>query len=182
MRGVRGALPSAACAERSSALVARLEALPLLASARSAALFWPMADRREVDLRALDASLRARGAAVAYPRTDATGAMAFHVVSDVDAMDEHPRGFREPKVEWAEIAPGDLDVICVPALAIDPRGHRIGYGGGHYDRVLPRQPSPERRVAVVFDFQLVAEVPNTPGDVPVGVIVTDRRTLVAETA
>jgi 5-formyltetrahydrofolate cyclo-ligase len=65
----------------------------------------------------------------------------------------------------------------VPALAIDPSGHRIGYGAGYYDRTLPRFAPPAIAIAVAFDFQLVSEVPATPSDVRVGWLATDARVL-----
>jgi 5-formyltetrahydrofolate cyclo-ligase len=180
MRGVRGALPAQAVAERSARVVARLGELDVVRRAGAVALFWPMETRREVDLRELDAALRARGVRVAYPAVDATGVMTFRFTADVAALAEHPLGFREPTPDAPAATPGELDVVVVPALVVDPRGHRIGYGAGHYDRVLPAHAPREGRVAVAFDFQLVAEVPDTEGDVPVGVVVTDQRTLVAD--
>jgi 5-formyltetrahydrofolate cyclo-ligase len=178
MRGVRGAMPASTIAERSARIADGLTALPTFAGARAVALFWPMPSRREVDLRPLDATLRARGVRVAYPSLDSAGEMAFRFVSDADAMVDHALGFREPAPDAPAAAPGELDAVVVPALAVDPRGHRIGYGAGHYDRALPRFASQPQRIAVAFDFQLVAEVPDTIGDVPVGIVVTDRRTLV----
>jgi 5-formyltetrahydrofolate cyclo-ligase len=182
IRGVRGALPASACAERSARIVARLESLDALREARAVALFWPMAERREVDVRALDERLRARGVQIAYPAVSEAGTMTFHYVADVAAMVEHPLGFREPPRDAPLAAPADLDVVLIPALAVDTRGHRIGYGAGYYDRALSEHGAPERRIAAVFEFQLLAEVPDTPGDVPVGVVVTDSRTIVVEPA
>ncbi|HZU83995.1 MAG TPA: 5-formyltetrahydrofolate cyclo-ligase, partial [Polyangiaceae bacterium] len=60
MRGLRSALPAAACAERSARIVSRLLSLDVIERARAVALFWPMQERHEVDLRALDARLRDR--------------------------------------------------------------------------------------------------------------------------
>jgi 5-formyltetrahydrofolate cyclo-ligase len=181
MRGLRKALPSTACAERSARIATRLAALEPIAGARSVCLFWPIEDRHEVDLRPLDLRLRERGVRVAYPGIDPdTGAMSFRFVADPDAMEEHGFGFREPSLREPEAGPGDLDAIVVPALAIDPRGHRIGYGAGYYDRVLPRFAPPAVTVAVAFDFQLVAEAPESAVDVPVAWIVTDARTLARE--
>jgi 5-formyltetrahydrofolate cyclo-ligase len=181
MRGLRKALPSNACADRSARIAARLAALEPIAAARSVCLFWPIEDRHEVDLRPLDARLRERGVRVAYPGIDPdTGAMSFRFVADPDAMEEHGFGFREPSQREPEAGPGDLDAIVVPALAIDPRGHRIGYGAGYYDRALPRFAPPAVTVAVAFDFQLVAEAPESAVDVPVAWIVTDARTLARE--
>ncbi len=185
LRGLRGAMPASACAARSARVIERLLALPPVARARSVSLFWPMVERREVDLRALDARLRALGVRVAYPFVDPeTQAMTFRFVSDPASMVAAPRlgggGLVEPRPEEAAASRGELDVVVVPALAIDPRGHRIGYGAGYYDRALPGFAPPAVTVAVAFDFQLVAEVPTTEGDVPVDWAVTDARVLRAD--
>jgi len=178
MRSVRGTTPLSAIAERSARIVDRLSAHEPFAKAMSVALFWPIVERHEVDLRALDPALRARGVAVAYPSIDPdTRAMTFRF-----ALPEHlaERGmlFEEPPPEAPEA--DALDLIVVPALAVDARGHRIGYGAGFYDRTLPRFAPPARTVVVAFDWQLVVEVPVTEGDVPVDAIVTDARVLDAE--
>src|SRR5262245_5948811 len=139
------------------------------------ALFYPIEGRNEVDLRPLDAALRDRGARVAYPWIDSeTRVMTFRFVADPEAMEERGLGFREP-------AEGDeealrLDIIVVPALQIDPRGHRIGYGAGFYDRALPRFAPPALKVGVAYDFQVIPEVPITEGDVALDVVITDVRT------
>jgi 5-formyltetrahydrofolate cyclo-ligase len=178
MRGVRAAMPAAACAARSTRIVERLEAIEAIARARTVSLFWPIEDRHEVDLRALDASLRARGVRVAYPRIDRdSGGMAFRFVEDPSAM--QVEGYlREPSPDAPEAEA--LDAIVVPALAVDPRGHRVGYGAGYYDRALARMHPPAIAAIVAFDFQLVAEVPTTESDVACDFVVTDTRTLTAE--
>jgi 5-formyltetrahydrofolate cyclo-ligase len=181
MRGLRKALPASACTDRSTRIIARILALEPIARARTVALFWPIEERHEVDLRPLDAALRERGVRVAYPGIDPeTHGMTFRFVDDPDAMQTLGFGFREPSLADPEATPDGLDAIVVPALAADPRGHRIGYGAGYYDRTLPRFAPPASSAAVAFDFQLVAEVPSTPTDVTVGWIVTDTRTLRAE--
>jgi 5-formyltetrahydrofolate cyclo-ligase len=176
MRGLRKTLPASACAERSLRIAERLGEVEGVTKARTVALFWPIEDRHEVDLRGLDARLRERGVRIAYPAVDPeTRAMTFRFVSHPDEMQEHAFGFREPASREREAAPGELDVIVVPALAIDPRGHRIGYGAGYYDQTLTRYAPPALTIAVAFDFQLVAEVPDLPHDVPAGWLTTDAR-------
>jgi 5-formyltetrahydrofolate cyclo-ligase len=178
MRSLRKALPATACAGRSARIAERLAALEPIARARSVCLFWPIEDRHEVDLRPLDARLRERGVRVAYPGIDPSdGVMTLRFVTHPDAMELHGFGFREPSLRDPEALPGDIDAIVVPALAVDPRGHRIGYGAGHYDRALPRFAPPAVSIAVAFDFQVVAETPDTAHDVPVEWIVTDVRAL-----
>jgi 5-formyltetrahydrofolate cyclo-ligase len=182
LRGVRATMPSDACARRSERIVARLEAHPVVRAARSIALFWPIVERHEVDLRPFDVALRARGVTVAYPWIDPeTRAMTFRF-SSAEALEEHGFGFCEPAATALEASRGELDVIVVPAIAIDPTGHRIGYGAGFYDRTVVRFAPPAVTIGVAFDFQLIAEVPFTEHDVPLAHVVTDEREMVAEAA
>ena len=70
-----------------------------------------------------------------------------------------------------------MDFAVVPALTANRAGYRIGYGAGFYDRTLPRFAPPAFTIIVAFDFQLIAEVPVTDGDVGCDMVVTDRNTL-----
>jgi 5-formyltetrahydrofolate cyclo-ligase len=172
IRGLRATTPASACQARSVAIVARLE--PHMTG--TVALFWPIVERREIDLRPLDATLRARGHLLVYPAIDPeTREMSFRRVDDTKMLEERGLGFCEPPPEAPEVDP---DVIVVPAIAVDPRGYRIGYGAGFYDRTLPRYPR-AKKIGVAYDFQLLAEVPNTEGDVAVDLVVTDTRELVS---
>jgi 5-formyltetrahydrofolate cyclo-ligase len=188
MRGLRKAMPASACQERSARIVERLEALEAIAKARSVALFWPMEERREVDLRDLDARLRRRGARVAYPAVmEGVGgeegrSLVFRFAREGCPMVDGPYGVSEPADTEPVAAPGDIDAMVVPSLVVDPRGHRIGYGAGYYDRALARYAPPAVTVAVAYDFQLLAEIPNTDGDVAVAWVVTDARASAAEGA
>jgi 5-formyltetrahydrofolate cyclo-ligase len=83
------------------------------------------------------------------------------------------RGLREPP--GPRLGPGaiaDADLVIVPALAVDRRGVRLGRGGGSYDRALARVDPGTRVVAVVFDGELLDEVPEQPHDRRVDVVVT----------
>jgi 5-formyltetrahydrofolate cyclo-ligase len=174
LRALRVTTPATACAERSARIVQALEGLAVVREARSVALFWPIEDRHEVDLRALDDSLRARAAVVYYPTILEDGVMVFARVGHIREMQAHPLGFLAPSAP-AERETG-IDVIVVPAIALDPAGQRIGYGAGYYDRAL-KEHAGSATVGVAFDFQLVPEVPATEDDVPVEWIVTDRRVM-----
>ncbi len=181
MRGLRNTLPASACRERSTRIVERLAGTDAIRSARAVALFWPIEARHEVDVRPLAATLRARGARVAYPAVvDEGRAMIFRFAGSDDAMVEGPMGVLEPAEGQPAAPPGEIDAIVVPALAIDPRGHRIGYGAGYYDRALGAHAPPAVTIGVAYEFQLLAEIPNTEGDVALDWIVTDSRCEKAE--
>lgn len=177
MRSVRGVLPSETRAARSRSIVERLQALPAFQSARTIAAFVAM--KGEVDVGPLLVLARALGKTVLLPRVDAErNELALHVFAEDDPLTASGFGVPEPRPDAAVVAPHDVDFVIVPGLVFDERGHRIGYGGGYYDRLLPRLPR-ALTVGVAFDFQLVPEVPNTPGDAPVALIVTDARVLEA---
>src|SRR5690606_16334109 len=99
----------------------------------------------------------------------------FRRVESLDQLVERGRSFREPPAHLPAAERGDIDLVVVPALAVCAAGYRLGYGSGFYDATLPDVCPPARVVVVAFDFQLVAELPVEPHDVPVHTIVTDQR-------
>jgi 5-formyltetrahydrofolate cyclo-ligase len=177
LRGLRMTMPADACAKRSALIVERVSSHASVAGAKSIALFWPIVEKHEVDLRPLDDALRARGVAVAYPGIDPETRLMTFRFARPDELEERGFGFREPASSAREATRGELDVILVPAIALDPTGHRIGYGAGFYDRTLPRFAPPAAAIGVAYDFQLVAEVPFTEHDVPLRFVVTDARAI-----
>jgi 5-formyltetrahydrofolate cyclo-ligase len=179
MRALRGAVPPEALARRSAAVVERLSGLPEVGAARSVALFWPILGSGEVDLREMDAACRARGARVFYPRMPdaAGGSIGFARVDSASDLAEAGHGFLEPPGAAPAAVPGELDLVIVPALAVAEAGLRLGYGSGFYDAVLPLFCPPAVSIVVAFEFQLLAELPTTEGDVACAVVVTDARTL-----
>jgi len=176
MRALRNSIPRESLAERSAKICARLLGRPEITSARSVALFWPILKRGEVDLRQLAEALRARGVVVAFPSIHPeTKVMTFRIPADPAAMEERGLGFQEPLLSEPEVS--GVDVVVVPALGVDGEGNRLGYGAGYYDRTLPRFCPPAVPIGVVYDFQVLSEVPATEGDVPLPVVVTDERVI-----
>lgn len=71
-----------------------------------------------------------------------------------------------------DVDPAVLDAVVVPGLAFTPDGRRLGQGGGHFDRFLPRLRDDCRRIGVVFREQLVDDLPTDGHDATVDVVVT----------
>ena len=174
MRAVRSALPRESRAARSADIAKRVLELDALRSPKCVAAF--AAIRSEADPSAIVASLRERGIDTAFPRIDEEGGLQLHVCGP-ESLESGTWDIPEPRAD-ARLADG-VDVILVPGLAFDPRGHRVGYGKGYYDRLLARFPD-AFSIAIGFDFQLVSETPNMPHDVAVRCIVTDKRTLMVQ--
>ena len=88
------------------------------------------------------------------------------------------RGVREPLPERRRPARVDrVETFIVPGVAFDTAGVRLGYGGGHFDRLLARADPAAMFVGVAFDAQIVAQVPAQAHDVRVHRLVTERRTV-----
>ncbi len=180
MRSVRGALPEAAIAARSAAVAERVLGLPDWQRARSIASYWPISGKNEVDLRALDAEARRQGKLVFYPFMDPIDGgfrTGFRGVKEASQLSERGRRFHEPPPEAPEAARGEIDLVLVPALAASATAHRLGWGAGFYDVTLPDVRPPAVAVVVVFDFQLLPELPTEAHDLAADFVVTDQRVL-----
>ncbi|MBU2055456.1 MAG: 5-formyltetrahydrofolate cyclo-ligase [Proteobacteria bacterium] len=89
-------------------------------------------------------------------------------------------GIREPKADRLRIVPpGEIDAVLVPAVAFDRRGYRVGYGGGYYDRFLPKVPQ-AAKIGAAFACQIVPEVPIDSYDVQVERIATEEGIIIPE--
>ena len=177
LSATRRALPASAIQARSARIVEVLSGLAPLLSARAVAAFWPMEGRGEVDLRRLDETLGERGVARYYPFMDPKGAgfsTGFRRVNAREDLQLRGRRFVEPPSDAPVAARGDIDVVLVPALAVTPEGHRLGFGSGFYDATLPDVAPPALTIAVAFSFQLLAELFLEPHDVACDLVVTDR--------
>jgi len=72
--------------------------------------------------------------------------------------------------------PKSVDLFIVPGLAFDRQGHRLGRGGGFYDRLLKDVTVP--KIALAFEFQVLAEVPYTSYDVLMTMVITETRIVI----
>jgi 5-formyltetrahydrofolate cyclo-ligase len=115
--------------------------------------------------------LRAAGVAIVLPVVDGPE-LRWAPYSGWDALQPGPWALLQPT---GRAIPGDalasVDLVLVPALAVDRAGHRLGRGGGYIDRALA-QIEPARAVAVVFDDEVLEAVPVEPHDRSVGAVLT----------
>ncbi|HIS85280.1 MAG TPA: 5-formyltetrahydrofolate cyclo-ligase [Candidatus Faecivicinus avistercoris] len=73
------------------------------------------------------------------------------------------------------VADDELALMLMPGLAFDPEGHRVGYGGGFYDRYLAAHPD-HKLVALCYGFQLVDHLDCEAHDIPVHRVIPDEET------
>jgi 5-formyltetrahydrofolate cyclo-ligase len=140
--------------------------------ARVVSLFSPIGD--EPDALALLAALRAHGFATALPITVGAGKpLVFRLWRPGDPIVRGALGISEPGPDAPAVDP---DLLFVPLAAFDRRGHRIGYGAGHYDRTLRRlrAAGPIHAVGVTYSACEVEAVPDEAHDERLDFILTER--------
>jgi 5-formyltetrahydrofolate cyclo-ligase len=100
-------------------------------------------------------------------RTWEDGGLTVHPLSK--DLESHRYGFLQPPTNAPVVDLHIIDLVLVPGLCFDKRGTRLGYGKGHYDRLLPRlHQSSERlvpRVGVTASQLVVEKLPGEPFDV-----------------
>ena len=132
--------------------------------------YWPIRD--EADPRGLMAELAKRGHRLALPRVEKDKALIFHAWREGDVTHRNGFGIDEPHVSSRIVTP---DVMLVPLLAFDATGHRLGYGGGYYDRTLQalRAGGKAFAIGIAYSGQEVPSLPREPHDHPLDAIVTE---------
>jgi len=111
---------------------------------------------------------------VLVPYTSLESDMIYPVeIENLDDLEKCAFGILEPQNK--KIYRGDIDVIIVPGIAFDLRGYRIGYGKGFYDRFL--RGANALKIGIAYDFQIVDRISEDKNDVPVDMIVSEKRVL-----
>ena len=91
--------------------------------------------------------------------------MRFIYMDDLRAVSDGYAGIPEPVAD-APVADDPTALVLMPGLAFDKEGHRIGYGGGFYDRFLENEPN-HPTVALCYHFQLLDHLDTEEHDIPV---------------
>ena len=132
----------------------------------------------EPDLEPLADALAAADVPLALPATRAPGLpLEFRRWSLGEPLVTGRLGIGEPDASHSAVLP---DVLFVPLAAFDRRGHRIGYGKGHFDRTLAmlRAVKRIRAIGVGYGVQHVLFIPNEAHDQSLDLVVTERETFV----
>jgi 5-formyltetrahydrofolate cyclo-ligase len=110
------------------------------------------------------------GCHIAYPRVVGKGlALEFHRVPDGEMLAPGAFGIHEPLDIWPRAVP---NILLVPLLAFDTSGHRLGFGGGFYDRTLALLNVPA--IGIAYAGQEVASLPHQPHDRTLDMILTEQ--------
>lgn len=151
--------------ERSNALAEKFYNSPAYQAASTIYGYLPYNQEvRTVPMlqRALD-----EGKRVAVPKVYGEE-MRFIYLEDLTLVSKGYAGIPEPIAD-APVAEDQRALVLMPGLAFDPQGHRIGYGGGFYDRFLAQEPQ-HPTLALCYEFQMQAHLDTEEFDIPVDTV------------
>jgi 5-formyltetrahydrofolate cyclo-ligase len=124
----------------------------------------------EADPRLLLARLVEQGCQIAFPRVVGKNKpLEFHLVPEGDVLRPGAFGIHEPLADWPVVKPS---LLLVPLLAFDAGGHRLGYGGGYYDRTIPVLKA--RAIGIAYAGQEVSSLPALAHDKALDGILTEQ--------
>ena len=127
----------------------------------------------EVDTHAIIADLLANGIRVACPKPVEGARMEWREIRSVGDLAPGKYGIPEPGASCKLAVPDVATVALVPGLLFDGNGHRLGYGGGYFDRFLAHFPGIS--IGLAYDFQVASSLPSESHDVPLHFVVTETR-------
>ncbi|MCA9432713.1 MAG: 5-formyltetrahydrofolate cyclo-ligase [Candidatus Omnitrophica bacterium] len=174
LRERRKSLSTSLREKKSGEIAQTLLSHPAYRQARTLAVTYPVGS--EVDLLPLIQQRLSNNEPVCLPRTLDRGRMEFHRVgTSLEELKPSKLGIPEPADNPETlIPPEEIDLLIVPGVGFDPKGNRLGQGGGFFDRYLPRLPERTPRLAVAFEIQIVPSIPSGPHDLPVQEVLTER--------
>ncbi len=177
LRDRRRAIPPAARIAAAEALAARILALPFLPAVGDLGGYWAMDG--EIALHVLQLRLP-KTLRYCRPVLSGDGRLRFAPWSPGAPLVANRHGIPEPDVEDAAlIEPGAMSLVVVPLVGFDARGHRLGMGGGWYDRSFAFRNAagavpPPWLVGAGFKAQQVDALDPAEWDVPLDAVCTEQ--------
>jgi 5-formyltetrahydrofolate cyclo-ligase len=167
--GYRNSLTDAQRRASADVIMQRLRETELLGPNERIGFYWPMPG--EIDLRPLMSTLVETGVVVALPVITAKDQpLEFWRWRPDEALSESgPWGIPAP----ARRDLVDVSVLLVPMLGFDEQGHRLGHGGGYYDRTLAHLDPRPAAVGVAYSASRLRSIYPQAHDIPMDQIVTD---------
>jgi 5-formyltetrahydrofolate cyclo-ligase len=173
-QALRDALPADARTAAAEAIAARAFPLPITPGVVVSG-FMPL--KSEINPLPLMQKLAEQGARLALPSIVGRGSpLSMRTWEFGSPLDRGQWGIREPKADAPEVDP---DILLVPLLAFDRAGYRIGYGAGYYDMTIKRLRAlkPVMAVGIAFAAQEVPEIPKTPRDERLDLVLTEHEVI-----
>ena len=162
IRAKKRAMTAQEIEEKSAALAKAFYETPEYKNAKTIYGYLPY--NQEVRTTRMLSRALADGKRVAVPKVYGD-TMKFILLSDLTQVAKGYAGIPEPVAD-GPVAADPTALVLMPGLAFDPEGHRLGYGGGFYDKFLAAEPD-HPTLALCYDFQMLPHLDTESYDIPV---------------
>ena len=169
IRHARKNLESGQVSERSARIAERLLTLDLLLEKDSFMIYSDFDN--EVKTDHIYSVLRDMSKTVYLPAVKGDD---IRICPVTEKMRANRFGILEPVDAGIFIKPSEIDVFIVPGICFDRSGGRIGFGRGYYDRLFTEARGDSLKVALAYDFQVVADVCPEDHDIKMDYIITEK--------
>ena len=161
--------------EKDASIRRKLQKLSAWKTAEVVLLYAPIPHEKEIDTWPLIKNLLKKGKMVALPVTNKKDkSITLKIITSEEDTELCDFKFPEPKKSCPTINPDEIDLAIIPGIAFDKQGNRLGFGHGYYDRLLKKLHC--QSIALAYEFQILHAVPRHEHDVPIGTILTEKKT------
>lgn len=170
VRALERQLPERYKRDSDRSIAARLVAMPEYQAA--GAVFCFVGTSREIDTRPILAHALAAGKLVCVPLCTGPGLMDLRQIRSLEELVPGAYGISEPPADSPSVSVDSVDLAVLPCLTCNRLGHRLGQGGGYYDRFLSHYRG--GTVLLCRERLMREEIPLEPHDFPVPWVLTER--------
>lgn len=158
------------CKEADRAILENIRALPQYRQART--VFCYVGTETEINTAPLLEDILESGKTLGVPKCISKGIMRVYRIESLKELKPGAYGIPEPEEGGEVIEPERIDLAIIPCLCCDKKGHRLGYGGGFYDRYLEKGNFIK---AVLCREKLMKEaIPTEPHDIVMDLVISEK--------
>lgn len=174
MKAQRAAFSTSEAETRSQRIIQNIIDWPVFQNAEAILIYAPLPG--EVDIFPLIKMFPKKR--FALPRMIFKRSLEAVFTLDSDKLVRNKCGIFEPPSDRPAIDLKQIDLVLVPALAVDTQGNRLGFGQGYYDTFL--QSYEQSLAAIVFDWQIIARVPTEAHDRKMNIVISESQLFFSE--
>jgi len=164
--------------EKSSAILRNLSTLSEFQNGNTIMIYLPI--KHEPDTHPLMHISLKQGKKVCLPISNfkTKEIVASQILNPKQELQHTEFGIMEPSEEYVRVVnPKILDIVIVPGVAFDEKGHRLGYGQGFYDKFISSLPKSATLIGLTYEQQILEKIPSQKHDQKLHFLVTEKRVI-----
>jgi 5-formyltetrahydrofolate cyclo-ligase len=169
---IRDLIPSEERKTKTQEIAERFYSLREYRDAKNILLYYPF--RSEIDTTVIITRAITDGKRIILPRVSGKTLELFYVDDIKKDLKPGTYGIMEPDRDLCTSAKySEPDIVVVPGVGFDRHKNRLGYGGGFYDRLIPKLSKNIQKIALCFQVQIINHIPSLAHDIRVDKVISE---------